>query len=166
MEAAQIKVVGNSSSELTDLDSKAKYLTFWTEKQLFGISISNVIQIVGIQKITQIPEYPDYAKGIINLRGTIIPVMDMRLRFLREEIPYTERTCIIVTKIQEKLVGLIVDEVDEVAEIGEKDISQAPRIQDDSTNDYLFGIAKLNEKVILLLNVEQILDNPEISQIA
>ncbi|HEX3038218.1 MAG TPA: chemotaxis protein CheW [Oscillospiraceae bacterium] len=142
-----------------------KYLTFWADSQLFGIPIADVVQIVGVQTITKIPEFPEYAKGIIDLRGSIIPVIDVRLRLHKEEIPYDERTCIIVTNIQENLIGLIVDSVNEVANIEDENISQPPKIAKDTTNAYLTGVAKLQDKVVLLLNTEKILKNEEIAEI-
>ncbi len=129
-----------------------KYLTFWTDGQLYGVPIADVVQIIGIQEITAIPEFPSYAKGIINLRGSITPVIDVRLRFNKEEIPYNERTCIIVTKIRELLAGFIVDSVDEVTVIEEENISQPPRVGNDLDSHYVVGIGKLENRVILLLD--------------
>lgn len=92
--------------------------------QLFGISILNVQQIVGIEKIIDVREFPAYAKGIIHLRGSIIPVLDVWLRFHREEAPYNERTCIIVTIVKDNLIGRLVDAVDEVAIIENETIKR------------------------------------------
>jgi purine-binding chemotaxis protein CheW len=170
MEMATGKKTGNPrevnlrSSQGSD-EMYGKYLTFWADNQLFGIPIADVVQIVGVQTITKIPEFPDYAKGIINLRGSIIPVIDVRLRLHKEEIPYDERTCIIVTNIQESLIGLIVDSVNEVANIEDENISQPPKITKDTTNAYLTGITKLQDKVVLLLNSEKILKNEEVLEI-
>lgn len=155
----------NLHSSLGSDEMYGKYLTFWADNQLFGIPIADVVQIVGVQTITKIPEFPNCAKGIINLRGSIIPVIDVRLRLHKPEIPYDERTCIIVTNIQESLIGLIVDSVNEVANIEDENISQPPKITKDNTNAYLTGIAKLQDKVVLLLNTEKILKNEEIAEI-
>jgi len=145
--------------------TSGRYLTFWTDDQLFGISIATVEQIVKMQKITVIPEFPDYAKGVIDLRGNMITIIDVRLRLRKEEIPYNERTCIIVTNIQQNLIGLIVDAVDEVTKIQEENISVPPKVSTDDANSYLTGIAKCDNKVILLLDLEKILENEEISEI-
>jgi purine-binding chemotaxis protein CheW len=162
-----------NSSMLNELDHQislsnsdgmhGKYLTFWTDEQLFGIPIADVEQIVGVQKITPIPESSEYAKGIINLRGSIIPVIDMRLRLHKKEVQYNERTCIIVTNIQQNLVGLIVDAVDEVAKFEDENISDPPKMSTDFTNDYLTGIAKTENKVVLMIDPEKILMNEEAS---
>ena len=161
----------NTNTVIMDKDMEQNildhtFLTFWTDNQLFGIPISVVVQIIGIQGITPIPDFPHYAKGIINLRGNIIPAIDMRIRFGKEEIPYNERTCIIVTRIEESYMGFIVDAVDEVADIGADHITPAPRVSYDSTNKYLTGIGQIKEKVILLLDTEKILTESEFKTVA
>ena len=95
-------------------EMRGRYLTFFIDNQVFGIPIADVIQIVGVQEITEVPEFPTYAKGIINLRGNIVPLIDMRIRFHKEELPYNDRTCVIVTNIGSRLIGLVVEAVDEV----------------------------------------------------
>ena len=138
-----------------ELDSK--YLTFWTDDQLFGISIASVVQIVGIQEITEIPEYPMYAKGIINLRGTIIPVIDMRLRLGKMETEYNDRTCIIVVSIRGTEIGFIVDSVDEVTDVDPEQVTAPPRVGQGYAGNYLTGIGKMDDRVVLLLDIEKIL---------
>lgn len=155
----------NLISEEEEIDTnemKGKYLTFWTDKQLFGVPISDVVQIIGKQEITPIPDSPTYAKGVINLRGDIIPVIDVRLRFKKEEVEYDEHTCIIVTKIEENHIGFIVDSVDEVTTIGDENISPAPRMSKDHTTAYLTGIGKVENKVVMLLDTSKILNEKEI----
>ncbi|WP_019229748.1 chemotaxis protein CheW [Sedimentibacter sp. B4] len=144
---------------------KNKYLTFYTEHQLFGIPIADVVQIVGVQEITRVPEFPDYAKGVINLRGTIIPIIDVRLRLKKEEKQYDERTCIIVTSINGSYIGFIVDSVDEVAKISEANISNPPKMGSDYTSTYITGIAKLENKIVLLMNLKKMLNEKEIELI-
>ena len=140
-----------------------KYLTFWTDKQLFGVQISDVVQIIGIQEITPIPDAPTYAKGVINLRGIIIPVIDVRTRFGKAEIPYSEHTCIIVTKLDDNYIGFIVDLVDEVTTIDSEHISPPPKISKDKTNPYLTGIGKVGDKVVMLVDTSKILNENEIA---
>ncbi len=154
-------------NEETVIDEmKGKYLTFWTDGQLFGVPIADVVQIIGIQEITPIPDSPVYAKGVINLRGNIIPVIDVRLRFSKTEEAYNERTCIIVTRIEQNYIGFIVDSVDEVTNIGDEDISPAPKVSKDRTNAYLSGIGKVENKVVLLLDTSKILNESEIQQVS
>lgn len=166
MENLQRSINNNSNHTGVDYqiseEMNGKYLTFWTDTQLFGIPISNVIQIVSVQKITAVPDFPFYAKGIINIRGDIIPVIDVRLRLHKQEILYNEKTCIIVTNIQQKLIGFIVDSVDEVVKIEAEDISVPPNISAKSSDAYLTGIAKLKNTVVLLLDSEKMLNHEEV----
>ena len=134
---------------------KDKYLTFSLGDEVYGIDIRVVIEIIGIQKITTVPEVPDYVRGIINLRGKIIPVVDMRLRFRREYREYTDRTCVIVVEINGVLIGLIVDGVSEVLDITEKNVVPPPDLKA-SQNKYIRGIGKLEASVVLLLDWEKL----------
>ncbi len=146
------------SAEEMNGDTKGKYLTFFIDGQPFGIPISEVVQIIGIQEITEIPEYPVYAKGVIHLRGSMIPVIDFRLRLGKPETPYTERTCIIVLSIGGLGFGLIVDEVDEVTAISEAEIASPPNISAEA-DSYLTGVARLHEKTVLLIWAAKLFEN-------
>ena len=130
---------------------KDLYLTFQIGQEDFGIDIGDVIEIVGIQKITEIPDMPDYIRGVINLRGKVIAVMDVRLRFNMEERPYDDRTCVIVVTVGDLTVGLLVDRVNEVVEIAENLIENAPPTQ--SEDQYIKGLGKIGEEVKILLDV-------------
>ncbi len=152
-------------SDLDEDTLKDKYLTFYTDNQLFGIPIADVVQIVGLQEITTVPEFPSYAKGVINLRGIIIPIIDVRLRLKKEEIGYNERTCIIVTSINGSHIGFIVDAVNEVTNIEKENISNPPQMSSDYVNTYITGIAKLNKKIVLLIDLKKILSDKEIELI-
>lgn len=141
---------------------KDKYLTFSVESEDYGIDIKYVIEIVGIQPITLIPEMPDYVKGVINLRGSIIPVMDVRTRFKKESIEYHERTCIIVVEVNRFSIGLIVDKVLEVLTIPKEDISELPKVSKQSYKKYMKGIGKVGEEVKLILDSEKLLEDEEL----
>ena len=130
---------------------KDKYLTFRLGEEIYGIDISVVIEIIGIQPITSVPEVPDYVQGIINLRGKIIPVVDMRLRFKKEFRAYNDRTCIVVIEAEGVLIGLIVDGVSEVLDIPEGNVVPPPKLKA-SQNRYIRGIGKTGEMVTLLLD--------------
>lgn len=148
----------NEALSSTTSEMDGKYLTFLTQGQLFGIAIADVVQIVGMQEITEIPDFPSYAKGIINLRGTITPLIDMRLRLGKSEKAYDERTCIIVTLMNGNIaVGFIVDEVDAVTSIDEANISPPPKVAHESGNPYLIGVARHEGRVVLLMDVSRIL---------
>lgn len=140
-------------------EMEGKYLTFFTDGQLYGIPITNVVQIIGIQEITKVPEFPYYAKGIINLRGSIIPIIDMRLRFGKDEIAYSQRTCIIVARIGEKQVGFVVDGVDEVTEIPDDAVSDSPNIFSDNVTNYICGVGKHDGKVVLLIDTSNVISD-------
>lgn len=142
-----------------------KYLTFWTDGELFGVPISDVVQIISMQGITPLPDFPDYAKGVINLRGNIIPVIDIRVRFGKPEAEYNENTCIIVTSIEDSYMGFIVDAVDEVTDLDEDNVSPAPKVSKDITNRYLTGIGQIGDKVVLLLDVTKILSENEFTEV-
>lgn len=131
---------------------KDKYLTFTLGEELYGIDIRAVIEIIGIMPITKVPEVPHYVQGIINLRGKIIPVVDMRLRFGQEYRPYSDRTCVIIISVNDVLIGLIIDGVSEVLTIPENSIVPPPELKS-VRNRYVKNIGKLSEeKVVLLLD--------------
>jgi len=134
---------------------EGRYLIFSIDNESYGIEIRYVTEIIGIQTITEVPEFPEYIKGIINLRGKIIPVMDVRLRFRKRPREYNDRTCIIVVDIKGMSVGLVVDSVSEVVNISE--ISQLPQMKQVNQNHYVKNIGKIGNDVRLLLDCEKLL---------
>lgn len=144
---------------------KGRFLTFSLENQVFGIEIKYVTEIIGIQPITEVPEVPAYVKGIINLRGKIIPVIDVRLKFQKEAVEYNDRTCIIVVDIQSVSVGLIVDNVAEVMTIADENIVPPPDIKTGFQNRYIKGIGKVGSDVKLLLDCSRLLGEDEIEDL-
>ena len=143
---------------------KDKFLTFSIGKEDYGIEIRYVTEIIGIQTITEIPELPDYVKGIINLRGKIIPVMDVRLRFKKEPLQYNDRTCVIVIDIKDISIGLIVDSVSDVLAIAEQDIVPPPELNKNG-NRYIKGIGKVGNEVKLLLDCDKLLNDEEVENL-
>lgn len=133
-----------------------KYLTFAVGKEDYGIDISHITEIIGIQKITQVPDMPVYIKGVINLRGKVIPVMDVRLRFGMEEREYDDRTCIIVVDVRGAAIGLVVDTVKEVVDILPGQIELPPDVADRTSSHYIKGLGKVGEQVKILLDVERL----------
>ncbi len=134
---------------------KDKYLTFRLGEEIYGIDISVVIEIIGIQPITSVPEVPEYVQGIINLRGKIIPVVDMRLRFRRKFQPYHDRTCVVVIEVGGLLIGLIVDGVSEVLGIPAAEVVPPPELKA-ARNKYIRGIGKTGSTVTLLLDWDKL----------
>ncbi len=145
---------------------RGKYLTFALGQESYGLEISYVKEIVGMQPITKLPEASPFVKGIINLRGRIIPVIDMNLKFGREANAYTDRTCIIVVDIQGLSVGLIVDQVAEVLAIGEENIVPPPNAMTGAYNRYVKGIGKAGNDVKLLLDCDRLFIDSELSALS
>lgn len=143
---------------------KGKYLIFSMGEENYGIEIRYITEIIGIQPITEVPEMEDYVKGVTNLRGKIIPVMDARLRFKKEEREYDSRTCIIVLDTNEVSVGLIVDSVAEVLTLNEEDIAPPPEINKIGRK-YIKGIGKTEDGVKLLLDCQRLLTDDEIDSL-
>ena len=139
-----------------------KYLTFILAGEIYGMGILKVKEIVCMMPISPIPETPEFVKGVINLRGRIIPVVDLRLKFDLEPVPYTDRTCIIITEIDARastvLMGLVVDSVSEVANIAKKQVDAAPVSGFGGDTDYILGMAKTDDGLKILLNIDRVLD--------
>lgn len=138
-----------------------KYLIFTLGREHYGLEIKHVTEIIGIQEITLVPELPDYIKGIINLRGQIIPVMDVRLRFCKPFREYNDRTCVIVVDIKGVSVGLIVDAVSEVHSIGAENVVPPPGVTKGYSNRYIKGIGKDSDEVKLILDCDKLLSDDE-----
>jgi purine-binding chemotaxis protein CheW len=148
-------------------DREGKYLTFSLAGEEYGIGILKVKEIIGLMPITTIPRTPPYVKGVINLRGRVIPVADLRLKFKMEEMGYTERTCIIVVEIQgiagNGLMGIVVDSVSEVLNIKSCEIEEIPAFGTQTDTGYILGMAKTGNGVKILLDIDKVLNNEEIS---
>ena len=142
-----------------------KYVTFKSGNEYFALRIEYVNEIIVYQEITEIPESEEYIKGLINLRGKIIPVIDVRLRFKQEPFEYTDRTCIIVVNVKNVVVGLIVEQIAEVVEIQEENIIPSPSVgkADKSQNKYVYAIGKVGDQVKLLLDPDRLLNDEEIT---
>jgi purine-binding chemotaxis protein CheW len=149
------------------VDREGKYLTFALAKEEYGIGILKVKEIIRMMPITRVPRAPAFIKGVINLRGKVIPVVDLRLKFGMEEAPYTERTCIIVVEMKGQrgsaLIGIVVDSVSEVLNIKAVDIEEAPAFGAKLDTDYIFGMAKMNGGVKILLDISRVLTADEIN---
>jgi purine-binding chemotaxis protein CheW len=144
-----------------------KYLFFRIAKESYGIGIKHIIEIIELQTISAVPDMPNYVKGVINLRGKVIPIIDCRLRFGMEEREYDDRNCIVVTEIDRVLIGFIVDTVEEVVEIPEKMVEPPPRFKTASgQNAYISGLGKIGEAVKILLDVEKIVQDQSIREMS
>jgi len=152
------------SQDQVEDTQKGKFLTFSLGTEFYGIEIKHVTEIIGLQLITEIPEMPEYIKGIINLRGKIIPLMDVRLRFRKPFREYSDRTCIVVIDIREISVGLIVDSVSEVIAIPDEEIVTPPNVNKNG-NKYIKGIGKVGHDVKLLLDTDKLLNDEEVENL-
>jgi len=148
---------------------EGKYLSFSLDNEEYGIGILKVKEIIGMMAITPVPQTPEFVKGVVNLRGKVIPVVDLRLRFGMETIDYTERTCIIVVEIAAQAetvqVGIVVDSVSEVLNIKEDEIEDTPTFGTKLNTDYILGMAKMEEGVKILLDINRVLSAEEIATI-
>ncbi len=148
---------------------EGKFLTFTLEDEEYGISILTVKEIIGMMPVTSIPRTPDFVKGVVNLRGKVIPVIDLRLKFAMGEIPYTDRTCIIVVEINLNastiLIGIVVDAVSEVLNVRSEDIEETPTFGAKLDTDYILGMAKMEGGVKILLDISKVLSQKEMSQL-
>jgi purine-binding chemotaxis protein CheW len=152
-----VKVIG---------DKEGKYLTFSLAGEEYGIGILKVKEIIGMMPITIVPQTPPYIKGVINLRGKVIPVIDLRLKFMMTAADYTERTCIIVVEITTAgrtiLMGILVDSVSEVLNIKGADIEETPAFGTKLNTEFILGMAKVGGGIKILLDIDQVLSIDEI----
>ena len=150
-------------------DKDGKYLTFSIAEEEYGIGILKVKEIIGMMTITTVPQTPEFVKGVINLRGKVIPVVDLRLRFGMEEIDYNERTCIVVVEISGStgtvMIGIVVDSVSEVLNIRGDDIEDTPTFGTRLKTDYILGMAKMEGNVKILLDIDQVLNREEVDML-
>ena len=142
-----------------------KYLTFKLASEEYGLEILKVQEIIGMMSITKVPKMPSFIRGIINLRGKLIPVINMREKFLLEALADTEKTCIIVVQIADKdsaiTIGILVDEVSEVLDIIQNNIEPPPSFGSNVDTNFILGIGKVGDKVKILLDIDKILTDME-----
>ena len=165
MDELSIKDLNDELMDLTEDEEaqKSKYMTFKSGNEYFGLKIQYVNEIIQIPPITAIPKTEDYIKGLINLRGKIIPVIDVRLRFKQEAFEYDDRTCIIVAMVDDVVVGLIVEQIADVIEIREENILPPPKVgrTDKADHKFVYGIARVGDSVKLLLDPDKLLNDTD-----
>ncbi len=146
-------------------EHEGKFLTFVLGDEEYGIEILKVREIMGIMEITPVPQTPDYMKGVINLRGNVIPIIDLRLKFAMPEVEHTKETCIIVAEVGTTQVGVIVDSVSEVTDIKGEDIEEAPSFGQGVDTNFIMGLGKTKKKIIILLDIERVLTTEELNMV-
>lgn len=157
--------------DLTSFEDRAgKYLTFELGNEVYGLEILKVQEIIGIMTVTRVPRTPEFVRGVINLRGKVIPVVDLRIKFGLQSTDDTERTCIIVVQVTKQdttvTMGIIVDEVSEVLDIAAKQIEPAPEFGTEIETNFILGMGKVDKKVIMLLDVDKVLSGGEIEMVS
>lgn len=165
MQSAVALTPSPKTNPVSNVARAGKYLVFHLGREHFGIRVLKVREIMGLQDITAVPHTPVFVKGVFNLRGKVIPVIDLRLRFQMPEIEYSPRTCIIVVSLagtdEPVPMGLVVDGVAEVINIAESDIDVTPAFGNELDTSYLLGIAKVRGEVKLLLDIDQALNGAQ-----
>jgi purine-binding chemotaxis protein CheW len=139
-----------------------KYLTFFLAREEYGLEILKVHEIMGVMPITRVPRTPSFVRGVINLRGKVIPIVDLRAKFGMEEAAASAENCIIVVQVHGAQTGVMVDRVSEVSDIAESQVEDAPSFGSDVQTDFLLGIAKSTDRVRLLLDIERVLSTQDI----
>lgn len=151
------------------IDTEQEYLTFMLDGEEFGVDILYVQEIRVLTRVTELPNKPDYIKGVINLRGVIIPIIDLRLRFKKSALDYNEQTVTIILKSKDPqnpaVVGFVVDAVSEVYKFSQSDIRKAPAFGSQVDDCFLDGLANAEDKLVLLLNTQQLLQQQELYQV-
>ena len=155
----------NQEVESIESDSmEGRYLTFVLAEEGYGLEIRYVTEIIGIQQVTGIPDMPHHVIGVLNLRGKVIPIIDVRMRFHLEERAYDDRTCIIVVDVEDNSVGLVVDKVSEVVDIPLSEIEPTPMSGTKSANTYIRGLGKIGDQVKILLDIERLIQDEDLSE--
>lgn len=154
------------TSDITETSScEGKYLTFVLCGEEYGVEILKIREIIGIMNITPVPQVPGYIKGVINLRGKVIPVIDLRLKFGFQEAEHTHETCIIVMEVRNKLTGVIVDTVSEVIDVSSEEFEPTPHLGNGVDTEIILGIAKIKDKVKMLLDIDKVLESVKINAV-
>ncbi len=163
----------NKQNEVSEVGMQlaGKYLTFKLAEEIYGIEILAVQEIIQMQDVTRVPRTPDYIRGVINLRGKVLPVVELRKKFDLETSEDTEKTCIVVVKIGSDddnsiTSGVIIDEVLEVADISAGEIQETPAFGSDVNTDFILGVGKVEDNVIMLLDIQKVFQASEVSTIA
>ena len=147
----------SADGEISAPDKRDQYLSFLLDGELFGIAMEQIAEIITIQSITYIPEMPNFIKGVTNLRGQIIPVMDLRLRLDKPEREPDDRTCIVIVQFEGIQVGLIIDRVQEALSIPQSTLEPAQKMENHKRTDHITGIAHLSNQVVICLDIEKVL---------
>ena len=159
---SMLEISKDSHQQIGLATDGSQYLTFQLGEELYGVDILRVQEIKGYTAVTRIPNTPGYIKGVLNLRGTIVPIVDLRSKFNMEETKYTMFTVIVVVVVREKVVGLIVDAVSDVLNIGAQDIQEPPAFGQKIDIGFLSWIGKAGDKLVAILDIDRLLADTEL----
>lgn len=148
------------NSDLVEISGK--YLTFELNREFYGIPILKVREIIGLMPITGVPQTPEFTKGVINLRGKVIPVVDLRLKFSMPQAEYNSETCIIVVDIDQVMLGIIVDRVSEVLDVSPDQLEATPHFGSAVRTEFILGLAKTEDQVYILLDINDVMNSEEL----
>ncbi len=145
--------------------TEGRFLTFVLNSEVYGIEILKVREIIGLMDITNVPQTPDYMRGVINLRGKVIPVIDLRLKFSMPEDEHTQETCTIVVEVDNTSIGIIVDKVSEVMEIKGEEIEGTPQFGQGIDTNFIMGLGKTKDTIVILLDIAKVLSEEELAMV-
>ena len=160
-------IVSEEQKALVESHGEDQYLTFVMDDEEYGVDILSVQEIRGWERATKIPNSPRYLKGVVNLRGTIVPIVDLRIKFNLPEVEYTPVTVVIVLRLKfesgDRTVGIVVDAVSDVYSISEDELKASPDVSNKTNSQFIRGLATVNEKMVIILELSQLLDDEEIT---
>jgi len=152
--------------QISQKEDEDQYLTFTLGEELYGVDILRVQEIKGYSKLTRIPNTPAFIKGVLNLRGAIVPIIDLRIKFTMEQVEYTMFTVIVVVVVRDRIMGMVVDTVSDVLFISGKDIQLPPALGKKVDVSFISGIARSGENLVTLLDIDRVLTDEEMEQVA
>ncbi len=152
--------------QISQKEDEDQYLTFMLGEELYGVDILRVQEIKGYSKLTRIPNTPAFIKGVLNLRGAIVPIIDLRIKFTMEQVEYTMFTVIVVVVVRDRIMGMVVDTVSDVLFISGKDIQLPPALGKKVDVSFISGIARSGENLVTLLDIDRVLTDEEMEQVA
>ena len=159
-----MSVIGKTAE--TASSSAREYLTFRLDQEEYGIDILKVQEIRGYEPPTRIAHAPEFIKGVVNLRGTIIPIVDMRLKFNCSQAEYNSFTVVIILNLRNRVVGIVVDSVSDVMELAADNVKAAPDIESVIDNDCILGLGSVGERMLILLNIEKLMSSVDMGLVA
>jgi purine-binding chemotaxis protein CheW len=158
--ATEMDIFGAADNE-EEYEEKDKYLVFIIDDELYGINIKYVIEIVGIGSITPVPDYPEFAPGVMQLRGEVIPIIDPRIIFNKPKQEFGERICCVIIEYNDSKYAYVVDKVSEITDFGDNEITNPPKIYDDYIHRFIVGVSKLNDSIVMVLDPRKMFNSTE-----